>query len=41
MLKRLVRLNTYDWENAVHLANPDLRRFPVLYMVEPGYMNLN
>ena len=40
VLKRLVRLNAYDWENAVHLANPDLRRFPVLYMVEPGYMDM-
>jgi hypothetical protein len=40
VLKRLVRLNAYDWENAVHLADPDLRRFPVIYGVEVGNMNL-
>jgi hypothetical protein len=38
VLKRLVRLNAYDWENAVSLADPDLRRFPVLYAVEVGGM---
>ena len=41
VLKRLVRLNAYDWENAVHLADPDLRRFPVIYGVEVGRMNLS
>lgn len=40
VLKRLVKLSAYDWENAVHLANPDLRRFPVLYAVEVGRMRL-
>ncbi len=40
VLKRLVRLNAYDWENAVQLTNPDLRRFPVLYAVEVGRMDL-
>ena len=40
VLKRLVRLNAYDWENAISLADPELRRFPVLYMVEPGYMDM-
>jgi len=40
VLKRLVRLNAYDWENAVELTNPDLRRFPVLYAVEVGRMDL-
>jgi hypothetical protein len=40
VLKRLVRLNAYDWENAVRLDDPILRRFPVIYMVEPGYMNM-
>jgi Domain of unknown function (DUF4159) len=40
VLKRLVRLNAYDWENAVDLADPRLRRFPLIYLVEPGYMNM-
>jgi hypothetical protein len=40
VLKRLVRLNAYDWENAVHLADPDIRRFPVIYAVEVGRMDM-
>ena len=40
VLKRLVRLDAYDYENAVSLADPDLRRFPLLYAVEVGYMDL-
>ena len=40
VLKRLVRLNAYDWENPVSLANPDLRKFPLLYMLEAGGMNM-
>ena len=40
VLKRLVRLDAHDWENAVSLADPLLRRFPVIYMVEPGYMDM-
>ena len=40
VLKRLVRLNAYDWENAVHLADPDIRRFPIIYAVEVGRMDL-
>jgi len=40
VLKRLVRLNAYDWENAVSLADPDLRRFPVVYAVEVGRMDM-
>ena len=40
VLKRLVRLNAYDWENAVFLDDPNLRKFPVLYIVEPGGMDL-
>jgi len=40
VLKRLVRLDAHDWENAVSLADPVLRRFPVIYMVEPGYMDM-
>ncbi|GMV05765.1 MAG: hypothetical protein AMXMBFR53_20420 [Gemmatimonadota bacterium] len=40
VLKRLVRLDAYDWENAVSLADPELRRFPMIYAVEVGYMDL-
>lgn len=40
VLKRLVRLDAYDWENAVHLADPNLRRFPLIYGVEVGNMEL-
>ncbi len=40
VLKRLVRLNAYDWENAVSLADPGIRRFPVIYAVEVGRMEL-
>ena len=40
VLKRLVRLDAYDWENAISLSDPLLRRFPVVYMVEPGYMDM-
>ena len=40
VLKRLVRLDAYDWENAISLADPQLRRFPVVYMVEPGRMDM-
>ena len=40
VLKRLVRLNAYDWENAVSLTDPNLRRFPVIYAVEVGRMDM-
>jgi hypothetical protein len=40
VLKRLVRVNAYDWENAVHLADPNIRRFPLIYAVEVGRMDL-
>ncbi|MDA0327394.1 MAG: DUF4159 domain-containing protein [Gemmatimonadetes bacterium] len=40
VLKRLVRLHAYDWENAVSLADPGIRRFPVIYAVEVGRMDL-
>jgi hypothetical protein len=40
VLKRLVRLNAYDWENAVRLDDPALRKFPVLYAVEVGGMDM-
>jgi len=40
VLKSLVRLRAYDWENPVSLADPELRRFPFVYAVEVGHMNL-
>jgi len=40
VLKRLVQLSAYGWENAVRLDDPDLRRFPVVYAVEVGQMRL-
>jgi hypothetical protein len=40
VIKRLMRLNAYDWENPVHLADPDLRKFPMIYMLEVGDMYL-
>ena len=41
VLKRLVRLRAYDWDNAISLADPDLRRFPVIYAVEVGGMDMS
>lgn len=41
VLKRLVRLNAYDWENAVSLAAPEIRRFPIIYAVEVGRMEMS
>ena len=41
VLKRLVRLNAYDWENAVSLADPGIRRFPIIYAVEVGRMEMS
>ncbi len=41
VLKRLTNLDAFDWENAVQLDNPALRRFPFLYALEVGYMNLS
>jgi hypothetical protein len=40
VLRRLTNLDAYDSENAVALDDPELRRFPFLYMVEVGYMDL-
>lgn len=40
VLKRLVRLNAYDWENPVSLDDPMLRHFPIIYAVEVGRMDL-
>ena len=40
VLKRLTNLDAFDWENAVTLDNPAIRRFPFLYALEVGYMSL-
>jgi hypothetical protein len=40
VLRRLTNLDAYDSENAVALDDPELRRFPFLYMLEVGYMAL-
>lgn len=40
VLKRLTNLDAFDWENAVRLDNPAIRRFPFLYALEVGYMSL-
>ena len=40
VLKRLVRLDAYDWENAISVADERIRRFPIIYVVEPGRMAL-
>ncbi len=36
----LTLLDLHEWENPVSLADPELRRFPFLYMLEVGYMRL-
>jgi hypothetical protein len=41
VIKRLMRLNAYDWENPVYLGDPILRRFPLIYMLEVGGMYLS
>ena len=41
VIKRLMHLNGYDWENPVELSDPALRRFPLIYMLEVGGMYLS
>ncbi len=41
VVKRLMHLNAYDWENPVYLGDPILRRFPLIYMLEVGGMLLS
>ena len=38
VIKRLMRLNAYDWENPVALSDPQLRKYPLIYMLEVGRM---
>jgi len=39
-LKRLLQIDAYDGINPVSLADPDLRRYPMIYAVEVGHMDL-
>ncbi|MCH7826064.1 MAG: DUF4159 domain-containing protein [Acidobacteria bacterium] len=39
-LKRLTNIDAYDLDNPVALDDPDLRRYPFLYMLEVGAMQL-
>jgi hypothetical protein len=40
VIKRLVGLDAYEYENAIALTDPDIRRFPFLYALEVGRMDL-
>ena len=40
VLKRVTNLDAFGYEHAVRLDDPSLRRFPFLYAVEVGYMEL-
>jgi hypothetical protein len=40
VIQEALDIDVYYGENAMELDHPDLRRFPFLYMVEPGYMTL-
>jgi hypothetical protein len=41
VIRRLLTLlDAYEWENPVRLDDPQLRRFPFLYALEVGYMDL-
>ena len=39
-LRRLTNIEAYELENPIYLDDPDLRRYPFLYMLEVGYMQL-
>ena len=40
VLKRLIDIDAYEYENAVRLDDPQLRRFPFLYALEVGNMSM-
>lgn len=40
VVRRVTNLDAYPWENAVRLDDPELRRYPFLYAVEVGRMDL-
>jgi hypothetical protein len=39
-LRRLTNIEAYELENPVRLDDPELRRYPLLYALEVGYMSL-
>ena len=41
VLQRLTNLDTFSFENAVLLTDENIRRYPFLYALEVGYMNLS
>ena len=41
VLKRLTNLDAFDYENAVLLTDSTIRRYPFLYALEVGHMNLS
>jgi hypothetical protein len=41
VLRRLTGVDAYELEHPVRLDDPELRRFPYLYAVEVGHMNLS
>lgn len=41
VIQEILGIDAYDRENAVSLADPELRRFPFLYALEVGRMNLS
>jgi hypothetical protein len=41
VLRRLTNLDAYHAEHAVALDDPELRRYPFIYMLEVGYMQLS
>lgn len=40
VLQRLANIDAYPMDNAVRLDDPELRRFPFLYALEVGFMDL-
>ncbi|MBI4520741.1 MAG: DUF4159 domain-containing protein [Gemmatimonadetes bacterium] len=40
VLQHLINIDAYEMENPVQLDDPDLRRFPFLYMLEVGGMGM-
>jgi len=40
VINRLIRLNAYDCDNVIALWDPDLFKFPLIYMLEVGGMYL-
>ena len=41
VLQRLTNLDAFSYENAVVLTDENIRRYPFLYALEVGYMNLS